>query len=260
VAKPSLSPSKLTTFLACPTKYYWTYIDPKGRYYLRSKHYYSFGTTLHRVLQQFHDASETGVATVGDAVRAMEENWVSAGYTSAEHMAEAAGEGREIIAKYVHSTLEKPPEGKTIFLERQIHTDLGPFRLIGRVDRVDELPDESWNIIDYKSGRLGVTEAEVAADIAMGCYQLILRRKYPERNITASIIALRSGESATASLSAEALDQFESDLIQLGTEILNVNWDEHQPTAKPLCHHCDFLPLCRKSSEFELEIPTSDLL
>jgi hypothetical protein len=94
VAKPSLSPSKITTFLACPTKYYWTYIDPKGRYYLRSKHYYSFGTTLHRVLQQFHDASETGVATVGDAVRAMEENWVSAGYTSAEHMAEAAGEGR----------------------------------------------------------------------------------------------------------------------------------------------------------------------
>lgn len=252
MAKPSLSPSKITTYLACPTKYYWTYIDPRGRYYLRSKHYYSFGTTLHRVLQQFHDADETGVATVGDAVRAMEENWVSAGYSSAEHMAEAAGEGREIIAKYVQTTLEKPPEGRTIFLERQIQTDLGAFRLIGRVDRVDERPDESWDIIDYKSGRSGVSEGDVVADIAMSCYQLILRRKYPERKITATVVALRSAASATVSLSGEDLDQFEADLVTLGTQILSTAWDEHQPAAKWLCHSCDFLPLCRKSPDFEL--------
>ena len=185
-------------------------------------------------------------------MRAMEENWVSAGYTSAEHMAEAAGEGREIISRYVQSTLEKPPEGKTIFLERQVHADLGAFRLIGRVDRVDERPDESWDIIDYKSGRLGVTQEEVAADVAMGCYQLILRRKYPERRITAAVIALRTSASATVSLTDEELNQFEADLIELGTQILSTSWEEHQPIAKALCHSCDFLPLCRKSPEFEL--------
>jgi len=250
VAKPSLSPSKITTYLACPTKYYWTYIDPRGRYYLKSKHYYSFGTTLHRVLQQFHDEQDRGVTTVADAVRAVDENWVAAGYTSAEHMAEAAGEGREIISKYVQATLEKPREGRVLYLERQIQTDLGPFRLIGRVDRVDELPDGTWDIIDYKSGRSTVTSDEISTDIAMSCYQLILRRRFPERSVRATIVAIRTGEAASYALTDEEIGQFEQDLLTLGEEILNAEWDGHEPSAKTLCAACDFLPLCRKSPEF----------
>ncbi|HCE00424.1 MAG TPA: hypothetical protein DER07_05235, partial [Armatimonadetes bacterium] len=80
--KPTLSPTKISTYLACPSKYRWTYVDERGRWYIRSKSYFSFGTTLHKVLQRFHDSRDAGVQTVGQALAAYEESWIEAGFES----------------------------------------------------------------------------------------------------------------------------------------------------------------------------------
>lgn len=85
----------------------------------------------------------------------------------------------------------------------------------------------------------------------MACYQLLVAKNYPGRPVRASIIALRSGESATASLSQSELDEFEGDLAVLGAEIVTIDdFYERLPKLKALCRHCDFLPLCKKSEEF----------
>lgn len=248
--KPTLSPSKITTYLACPVKYRWTYVDARGRWYLRSKSYYSFGSTLHRVLERFHDAGDSGVTTTEEVMAAYEESWIDAGFNSAEEMAEAFGEGRVILQRHVEQVQSRPATAKTLYVERQLRYDMGEFALIGRVDRVDEHPDGTLEIVDYKSGREQVTEEEVATDIAMACYQLLLRRKFPDRRVTASIVALRTGSSATASLSEVELTEFEADLRKLGLEILGEDYEELVPVFKPICPHCDFLPLCRKHPEF----------
>lgn len=248
--KPTLSPSKITTYLACPVKYKWTYVDARGKWYLRSKSYYSFGSTLHRVLERFHDAGDSGVQTTEEVMAAYDESWIDAGYSSAEEMAEAYGEGRDILERHVQQAAAKPSEAKTLFVERQLRKDLGEFALIGRVDRVDEYPDGTLEVVDYKSGREGVSEEEVASDIAMTSYMLLLKHKFPDRPVRARIIALRTGISAAASLSEEELVRFERDLIVLGREILHEDYSESIPVYKPLCPRCDFLPLCRQHPEF----------
>ncbi|MGV3617194.1 MAG: RecB family exonuclease [Fimbriimonas sp.] len=249
--KPTLSPSKITTYLACPVKYRWTYVDDRGKWYLRSKSYYSFGSSLHRVLERFYDSEDAGVQTTDEVMAAYEESWIDAGYASAEEMAEAFGEGRQILERHVQESLAKPREGKTIFVERQFRKDLGDFALIGRVDRVDEYPDGAIEIVDYKSGREGVTEEEVATDIAMGSYQILLKHKFPDRPVRARIIALRTGASAAAAMDDAGLAQFEQDLVKLGQEILTEDYAELTPVFKPICPRCDFLPLCRKHPEFQ---------
>ena len=70
-------------------KYLWTYVDARGKWYLKAKSYYSFGTTLHKVLERFHDSGDVGVTTVGDALKVYEESWLEAGYASPEEMQEA---------------------------------------------------------------------------------------------------------------------------------------------------------------------------
>ena len=65
-------------------KYLWTYVDSRGKWYLKAKSYYSFGTTLHKVLERFHDPGDTSVSTVGEALKVNEESWIVAGYASAE--------------------------------------------------------------------------------------------------------------------------------------------------------------------------------
>ena len=249
--KPTLSPTKITTYLACPVKFKWTYIDARGRWYLRSKSYYSFGTSLHRALERFHDSGDVGVGTTEEAVAALEESWIDAGYRSADEAAEALGEGREIVARYVEEQLRSERKAKTLFTERQMRHDLGDFALIGRLDRLDEREDGALVVVDYKSGRSDVDPEEVRMDIAMNCYALLVKRKYPDRPVHGTIVAIRTGRSGTASWTDGELDLFESDLRRLGAEILAEDYPELHPTFKALCPHCDFLPLCRHDPDFE---------
>ncbi len=256
--KPTLSPSKISTYLACPDKYKWTYVDDRGKWYLRSKSYYSFGTTLHAVLQRFHDSGDQGVTTAHQAVAALEESWIDAGYSSQEEMMQAMAEGKEMISTYVDNFKAQPVTAETLYIEKQVRRDLGPFVLIGRIDRVDQHKDGTLEIVDYKSGRQTVTEEDVSTDLAMNCYALLLQEKHPDSAITASIVALRTGAKATATFPDKDLKVFESDLVALGKEILERDFESLVPVAKRLCPECDFLPLCRKHQDFDLASVSPD--
>ena len=84
--------------------------------------------------------------------------------------------------------------------------DLGPFVLTGRIDRIDEhSEDGALEIVDYKSGRLDVTEEDVKGALAMSIYQLLVKRNHPDRRVFATIHALRGGVTASASFSDEEL-------------------------------------------------------
>jgi len=249
---PTLSPSKITTYLACPVRYRWTYLDDRGKRYMRAKSYYSFGNTLHKVLERFHDADDAGVTTTLEAAAAYEESWLDAGFANAEEMSEAYGEGLVIIERHIEEEAKRTVTSHTLFVEKTLKFDYDEFRLLGRIDRLDEREDGSLEIIDYKSGRETVTEEDVASDIAMACYQLLLSKAYPDRKIFATIMALRSGASASASMSAVDLEEFEADIYKLGCEIVSSPEEllERTPVLKRLCQDCDFVPLCKKHPEF----------
>jgi len=219
---------------------------------LRSKHYYSFGSSLHKVLERLHDSRDGGVKTVDQVVAALEESWIDAGYGSQQEMQEAMGEGKAILASYVERIEESPPAGVTILVEKMLRADLGPFVLIGRVDRVDEWPDGTLEIVDYKSGRSAISAEEVHHDLAMSCYQILVREGFPDRPVVASILAIRSGTAATASLNADELAEFRLSLLELGEIILSRDYDELVPVPNDLCPTCDFLPLCRRHPDFNL--------
>ncbi len=248
--KPTLSPSKITTYLACPDKYKWTYVDDRGKWYLRSKSYYSFGSTLHGVLQRFHDSGDTGVTTTHQAVAALEESWIDAGYTSQEEMMQAMAEGKAIVESYIENFRAQPVTAETIYIEKMLRRDLGPFVLIGRVDRVDQHKDGTIEIVDYKSGRQTVAAEDVSTDLAMNCYALLLQEKHADANLCASIFALRSNTKATHAFDATELEVFTKDLITLGVDILERDYASMTPVFKDLCPHCDFLPLCKKHPDF----------
>lgn len=249
--KPTLSPTKISTYLACPVKFRWTYVDSRGKWYLRAKSYYSFGNTLHQVLEKFHADGALGVRTTEEVMALYDESWIDAGFGSAEEMAEAYGEGKVILERHIEEEKRRPLTARTLFVERQLRMDMGEFLLIGRVDRVDEREDGTLEVIDYKSGRESVDEDDVRFDLAMSCYQLLLRHRYPGRQVIGTIIALRSGASATASLSDEEAAELASDIQRLGARILSDEFHDFVPSHKELCRNCDFLPLCRRHEEFE---------
>lgn len=104
--------------------------------------------------------------------------------------------------------------------------------------------------MDYKSGREEVTSEEVAEDIAMNTYMLLAKRNWPEKSVYATLTSLRGGRSASASRTEAELEEFEKDLVKLGQEILTQEYYDLTPVRKPLCEHCDFVPLCSKHPDY----------
>lgn len=244
--RPTLSPSKLACYLACPHRYYWTYESDKGQWFLRARSYFSFGLSLHRTLEEFHRGREVGVPTAEQILSTYDEKWIDAGYGSAEDMANAYGEGKEILQRIAEEEAAAPLAGTVLQIEKSLRKAMGEWDLVGRADRIDELEDGTICVVDYKSGRSHVDEEQIAKDIAMGAYALMTRDLYPDRQVAATIHALRSGEKATHRFSNEELDEFAFAVQELGDRIRNHHWEEFLPQPKPLCAGCDFLSLCRK--------------
>lgn len=243
--KPILSPTKIATYLECAVKYRYVYIDRIGRFYLRAKPHYSFGSTLHQVLQSFH--AEGATQTADEIVARYKQGWIAAGYESPEQEQSFRAEGVEMVQAYHAAAQERlEQQVETLLVEKVIRTDMGPFILAGRVDRVDRHPDGTLEIVDYKSGRWDVTPEDVASDLAMNIYQLILRRCYPGAQVKATIYCLRSGAQASAAMSDEEAEEFAGDILLLGKEILNRDYENIEPVRIPACTWCEFLPRCQR--------------
>lgn len=243
--KPVLSPTRINTYLECALKYRFIYVDRIGRYFLRARSYHSFGNTLHQVLQTFHVGG--GKQSVEEMNRELMHRWISAGYVSATQEQQHRELGQQILATYHQQQQERDRTlARTIATEKTITCDMGPFKLLGRVDRIDEHPDGTLEIIDYKSGRLETSPEEVAGDLAMNIYQLILSRIYPDRTILGTIYCLRSGIQASASQTAEEREAFAEDILMLGQEILSRDYSAVYPVPLAICPDCDFLPICQQ--------------
>ena len=243
--KPTLSPTRIGTYLECAVKYRYIYQDKIGRFYTKARAGYSFGSTLHNVLQDFHEqgATHTPEALVED----LEQKWIGAGYRDAEQEAAHREAGQQIVQAYHAAHQERiVAQVETIATEKTISCDMGRFKLTGRVDRIDRHADGRLEIVDYKSGRWDTSPEEVANSLAMCCYQLILKRLHPEAPVSGTIYCLRSGHQATVELEHDTLEEFARELTLLGNEILDEDYNALRPVPLDICPDCDFLPRCSR--------------
>jgi RecB family exonuclease len=248
--KPILSPTRLSTYLACPVKYRWTFVDPRGRVFQRAKWYYSFGTSLHRTLEELYRRDLTGVPVKEAVAETLEENWIAAGFHSPEEAEEALAEGRGILTSFVEAEVRRQEGAQVLDVERRIQKDMGAYILLGVVDRINRRPDGSIEVVDYKSLRSETSEEDVRNDLAMMCYQVLVRSLFDAPRYYSTIVSLRTNHSATVEILQEEVERFVEDLNALASEILHREFHEIEPRWKDLCEDCDFLSLCRKHPEF----------
>ena len=243
--KPSLSPTRIATYLECAMKYRYVYVDKIGRYYIRSQPDSSLGSTLHRVLRTFHE--EGALHTAEELVSRVGEKWVSAGFVTPEQEQDYRLAGEAMVQSYREAHQERvSTQTETILAEKQIKADMGTFRLAGRIDRVDRYPDGSLEVIDYKSGRWEATSDEVATDLAMNIYQLILRRNHPGARVFATIYCLRSGIQASAEMAEEEAECFAVDIQVIGEEIISRDFENVEPLRIEACERCEFVSRCER--------------
>lgn len=193
---------------------------------------------------------------VQEMLLALDQCWVSSGYQSLEEENQMRQRGQQILSQY-HQR-ESVRQARPFLLEKQLRWDYGQFKIMGRLDRVDELPDGTLEIIDYKSGLLDVSQENVRSSIAMQCYSRLMTRHYPDRTITATIAALAGGVSATVCFTSQELELFDELAAEVAAGISGT--EEYLPNYGPHCADCIYNRKCYKDGELDWEAKQNEFV
>lgn len=169
--------------------------------------------------------------------------WSGAGFATPEEEAEQFAAGRAMLQKYLDEA--PPPEQApaTLLREKMLKMDRGFYVLRGRLDRLDEWPDGTLEIVDYKSGRHEVTEQQVRSDVGLMVYEMLVRKIFPDRPIRIAIHALRPNIRLTVQRTADEASSAASIIDEVAARIAaEAAW--HGVSIPDTCTGCDFERIC----------------
>jgi len=161
--------SQIRAFQMCPYQYKISYIlkiPTKG------SHYFSFGNTIHLTLQRFYERIQElnsvtqgslfelpvakkptegiQVPSIEDLLDIYTNAWIPDWYQNETQRKGYFEKGKQLLKAFYqkndgHWTIP-------VALEGGFKIKVGKYLISGKIDRVDQLPDGSLSIIDYKTG------------------------------------------------------------------------------------------------------------
>jgi putative RecB family exonuclease len=136
-------------------------------------------------------------------------------------------------------------DAEPFMVEPYFQADVAPgVTLFGRLDRLDEEPDGTLHIIDYKTG----TQPEEIDPKQLIFYALLVEAKLGRTVSKASFWYLDDGTVWTTDFSDEDKRRARDDLLATVQAMEDVH--DFPPTIAPHCAFCPYLKVC----EFRTEI------
>ena len=173
-----LSASDIETYRLCPLKYKFARVF---RIPQESTINQRFGIVLHQVLERFH---KSPAPSRDELFELFETSWRRGGFGDSDD--ELQFRERALHALDLYWERVRDQEGEPEWFERSFSFQLGPHLLRGRVDRVDRLPDGSYELIDYKTGK-AKTEEDLRQDIQLSVYQMGARESWGVTHLGAEL-------------------------------------------------------------------------
>lgn len=232
----ALSASDIETYRSCPLRYKFGRVL---RIPTEQTVHQRFGIVVHQVLERFHAA---GGGTAEDLQALLDGCWRRAGLGHEGHEAELLEKARSALARY-HQRLDA--EGsQPVWFERAFSFRLGPHHLRGRVDRVDRLPDGSYELIDYKTSRPRSTE-QLREDVQLSLYALAAREDWQLASSRQAYYYVLDDLRVPVPREERDEDAVRELVMEVGEGILAEAFD---PTPSPrACGICDYRIVCPAS-------------
>jgi RecB family exonuclease len=230
-----LSYSRLTRFEQCPLSYRLHYIEkhtPEPVVALQ------FGKVVHGVLERLLGevmAQELSGPLSEDRVLALfRDAWAADGLTGIE----VFQEGVEILKRFVRE--QGVLEHRDILaVEKEFRLPVGPFTVLGFIDRVDCIDGETVEVIDYKTNRQLFTRDEVDTSLQMSLYHVAAQRLWPwAKKVKLSFWMLRHGQRQETSRTPEQIEAALAYVETLGKQTESATqFPARLNTNCPYCDH-----------------------
>ena len=196
----SVSASSLGAWLDCPAKYRMAYVErpspPRGGAFAHS----SLGSTVHNALRDWW-LSPRPRRTPEAARSQVDLAWIGDGYRDAEQADTWRARARDWVSRYV-AELDADDEPRSV--ERNVAARYADTQVKGRIDRLDER-DGELVVVDYKTGRRGVSSDEARGSWALAIYAYAVERTLRRPCRRVELHHLPSGEVVSHEFTVESL-------------------------------------------------------
>ena len=248
---PAFSHSKLSTFEQCKLKYKFRYIDniiPDIEKTIESH----LGKMVHDTLEWLYiQVKKGGIPSVDEVIVNYSENWKK------DYEEEIPIIRKEMTAKdYFNKGVQylinyylkhKPFDDNTIAVEKHIIFNLdkeGKYKIRGFIDRlVYNLRTKEYEVHDYKTSNRLPKQEVLDKDRQLALYSIAIKEMFGEEKKVVLIWHYLSFNKRFQSKRTDAqLKELKEETLNLINEIESTT--EFTPTKSPLCHWCEYKPIC----------------
>jgi RecB family exonuclease len=236
----SCTPNRLETWLDCPKKYRFTYIDvpkpPRGGPWGHT----SMGSAVHNALREWFTL-DSPARTQESGAQLVAKHWRNEGFRDDEQSERYKFRAQNWVRTYLsHVDPNFEPRG----LERTVSTTTEHLALSGRVDRIDER-DGELVIVDYKTGKHPPDEADVGGSLALAIYALAAERTLRKPCRTVELHHLPSDTQVSYRHNDQSLARHIKRAEAIAIEARSaVAGDNFPATPGALCGYCDYARIC----------------
>lgn len=250
------APSRLVTYLDCPRRYRFSYLDrpapQKGPPWAHN----SFGAAVHTALANWWKLP-LQQRTVARAGGLLDDAWLLDGYRDHTQREAARSRARDMVERYV---ADLNPTDEPIGVERTVALKTDHAALFGRVDRIDDRGSEGLVIVDYKTGRHVLTVDDARTSLALAVYAAGAERTLRRHCRRVELHHLPTGDVVAWEHTDEGLTRHIGRADSIAAEVAEL--DErfkagvdaaeadrmYPPQVSSLCGWCDFNRCCGEGS------------
>ena len=248
----ALSASDIDLYRTCPLKYKFARVFAIPREPTINQR---FGILIHQVLQRFHTEvlrgeaagapgfSPTASGPPGSLDRLLflfEAGWRRTGFGSPDDELQYRDRAVAALARY-HER-QRQAQSRPVWLERGFSFAIGDHQLRGRVDRVDQREDGSYELIDYKTGEAGGRHDD---GVQLALYRLAARSAWQVESDAASYWYVLDDERVTVPAAPDDAERVERTVLEVGAGIEGQDF-EPRPSYE-ICSWCDYRLICPAS-------------
>ena len=256
--------SQIKAYRTCPYQYKLAHIL---RIPTKGSASFSFGQSMHSTMQKFYERvqelnrstqaslfapteqkekSSNGVAvpTLEELLQMYDQSWIEDWYKTKAQREEYYALGKEILRAFYKS--EEDNWTIPVALEGWFKIKVGEYLVHGRIDRIDQLPDGSLEIIDYKTGT-AKEKVEGEDKDQLLIYQIALN-ELPEYNtigMPRKLTYFYLNDNAKISFlgNEKEIEKLKEKIV---ATVSNINARNFNATPNPhVCKNCDFRDICQ---------------
>jgi hypothetical protein len=241
-----LSATRINTFLSCKQKYWFSYIEHLPKV---ANPAFKLGTACHEALEFAGIIwKEKGKFSKIDTKKIMEKYDAISIREGITEMT-IHKEGKDLVRKRLNNFIAGK---KIIDLEfkfgfgretKAVTTDDG-IPLIGAIDKIEEIDQDTLLIVDYKTSKTAPTTDQIKEDLQLSIYDLVAHKIWSQyKRIILSLDFLKSDILYTYRTEEER-KEFSDYLTQVYNQMVNLKEENVKANLNIFCPWCDFKEYC----------------